>query len=143
MLLLSQFLVFFTGMAGRIGFSGAMGEKFRNRYSAFGHSGYFVDGAGKPNNDYMRRHWVPLLTSERRAPVFDLRPPPTTLDSFTEKLSTHAGLIKLAREAPPISTSCRRRGPWARMHPPCLPWTPAEPSWNGRHHRLNEAQYQP
>ena len=45
-LLMSQFLVFFTGMAGRTGFSGATGAKFRNRYSPFGHSGYFLDESG-------------------------------------------------------------------------------------------------
>lgn len=95
-LLISQFLVFFTGMAGRTGFSGATGAKFRNRYSPFGHSGYFLDEFGKPSDDYMNRHWVPLLISESPAPAFDLRSPPTVLDSFTEKLSTHAGLIKLA-----------------------------------------------
>src|SRR5262249_47563793 len=37
-LLLSQFGVLLTGMAGRIGFSGATSSVFRNRYSVFGHS---------------------------------------------------------------------------------------------------------
>ncbi|SFM08768.1 WD40 repeat [Bradyrhizobium sp. NFR13] len=95
-LLISQFFVLFTGMAGRIGFNGAMGEKFRNRYSPFGHRGYFLDGAGKPNDDYLRKHWVPLLTSEDPAPVFDSRAKPTGFDLSVEKLATHAGLIKLA-----------------------------------------------
>jgi hypothetical protein len=38
-LLLSQFWVLFTGMAGRTGFAGATGKQFRNRVSVFGHSG--------------------------------------------------------------------------------------------------------
>src|ERR1700730_5036733 len=37
-LLLSQFCVLFTGMAGRSGFSGATSDVFRNRFSIFGHS---------------------------------------------------------------------------------------------------------
>jgi pimeloyl-ACP methyl ester carboxylesterase len=95
-LLLSQFLVFFTGMAGRSGFSGSTSATFRNRYSIFGHSGYFVDRAGAPSDDYLGQHWVPLLTSEHPAPAFDFREPPTTFDVFLERLATHAGLIKLA-----------------------------------------------
>jgi hypothetical protein len=45
-LLLSKLLVLFTGMAGRVGFTGATSRIFRNRYSPFGHSGYFQDRNG-------------------------------------------------------------------------------------------------
>ncbi|MFZ1104022.1 MAG: hypothetical protein WAN86_14455, partial [Hyphomicrobiaceae bacterium] len=94
-LLLSQFFVFFTGMAGRSGFTGSTGESFRNRHSVFGHSGYFVDALRKPTDDYMREHWLPLLASDGPAAAFDLRPPPTPLDIAIETLATHAGIIKL------------------------------------------------
>lgn len=40
-LILNQICVLFTGMAGRIGFSGLTGDPFQNRYYQFGHSGYF------------------------------------------------------------------------------------------------------
>jgi hypothetical protein len=60
-LLLSQYLVFNTGMAGRRGFIGATGNTLRNRFSEFGHSGYFVDRQKKPINDYLKEYWVPLL----------------------------------------------------------------------------------
>jgi hypothetical protein len=62
-LLLSQFFVLFTGMAGRTGFSGMTNRNFRNRFSAFGHSGYFKDSSGKPSDVYMLANWVPLLTT--------------------------------------------------------------------------------
>jgi len=101
-LLLSQFLVFFTGMAGRTGFSGSTGATFRNRYSTFGHSGYFQDALGKPSDSYMHQHWVPLLTSDKPAPAFDNRAPPTTLDKFLEGVATHAGLIKLVAYLSPV-----------------------------------------
>jgi len=63
-LLLSQFFVLFTGMAGRTGFSGMTSDRPRNRFSLFGHSGYFQDSAGLPSDVYMRDHWVELLTNE-------------------------------------------------------------------------------
>ena len=44
-LVLNQFLVLFTGMAGRVGFVGMSDRKrFINRFFAFGHSGYFETG---------------------------------------------------------------------------------------------------
>lgn len=63
-LLLSQFFVLFTGMAGRTGFSGMTSRTFRNRISLFGHSGYFEDGNHKPDDRYMRDNWVELLVKE-------------------------------------------------------------------------------
>lgn len=54
----------------------------------------------------MRRHWVPLLTSEDPAQQFDFRKPPSTFDAFTEALASHSGQIKLAvYSAPFIATT--------------------------------------
>jgi hypothetical protein len=66
-LLLNQIVVLFTGMAGRVGFSGMTSGVFRNRFSPFGHSGYFKDKAGKLYDGYMLERWVPILTTE--API--------------------------------------------------------------------------
>lgn len=63
-LLVNQLFVLFTGMAGRVGFNGMeQRERFLNRYFRFGHSGYFGTKAG-PSDDYMRTHWLPLLTTD-------------------------------------------------------------------------------
>jgi pimeloyl-ACP methyl ester carboxylesterase len=70
-LLLSQFLVLFTGMAGRTGFSGMTSDSLRNRFSAFGHSGYFEDGERRPDDGYMRDNWVPLLSFDLPARYFN------------------------------------------------------------------------
>lgn len=66
-LLLSQFLVLFTGMAGRIGFAGPGGLYLFNRFFDGGHSLYFVDEAGRPDDAFMQRYWVPLLAG--RGPI--------------------------------------------------------------------------
>jgi hypothetical protein len=60
-LILNQFVALFTGMAGRIGFSGLTGDAFRNNFFAFGHSGYFTRN-GVPFDDFMQTRWVPFLT---------------------------------------------------------------------------------
>jgi WD40 repeat protein len=73
-LILNQLIVLFTGSAGREGFSGMTGAAFRNRYFAFGHSGYFLV-RGSPDDAFMLKYWVPLLTSEEDTPVLpDPRP---------------------------------------------------------------------
>ncbi len=56
-LVLSQFCVLLTGMAGRVGFIGASNLRFTNRFFRGGHSHYFDDGK------FMEAHWVPLLVS--------------------------------------------------------------------------------
>jgi len=71
-LLLSQFLVLFTGMAGRIGFNGVTGRYFRNRYFKFGHSDYFLV-KGVADDTFMSRYWLPLLTSEAEPELVDVR----------------------------------------------------------------------
>jgi tetratricopeptide (TPR) repeat protein len=73
-LLLTQLAVLFTGMAGRIGFSGLLDDSFKNRFYEFGHGGYFKPfGEAGPDPDqvdgFMRKQWVPLLTTD--APVAD------------------------------------------------------------------------
>ena len=71
-LILSQFGVLFTGMAGRLGFNGGTGDNFRNRFHSFGHSGYFLD-KGLPDNAFMRESWVPLLVSDAEPKLVDRR----------------------------------------------------------------------
>jgi hypothetical protein len=88
-LLLSQFFVLFTGMAGRTGFSGATNEHFRNRYSTFGHSGYF-DG-----NSYMEARWLPLLMRDQPLVTFDYRPAPSIIDGIVIVLANNAEPIKI------------------------------------------------
>lgn len=59
-LILSQFCVLFTGMAGRLGFTGMTGTRFSNRYFSGGHSHYFGRD-GKYADEFMERYWVPLI----------------------------------------------------------------------------------
>lgn len=73
-LLLSQFFVLFTGMAGRFGLSGMTSDMLRNRYSPFGHSGYFKDSGGKHSDEYMQSNWLCLLLKEE--PISKLGDPP-------------------------------------------------------------------
>jgi WD40 repeat protein/pimeloyl-ACP methyl ester carboxylesterase len=71
-LLLSQWLVLLTGMAGRMGFQFVReGDDFRNRYFEFGHSGYF--GKNAHDDSFMAQHWVPLLTGTGPIPTWDER----------------------------------------------------------------------
>lgn len=56
-LIFSHLFVLLTGMAGRDGFVGWNGSGFRNRYYAFGHSGFFSDHV-------MAQQWRPLLLSD-------------------------------------------------------------------------------
>ena len=59
-LLINQAFVLFTGMAGRVGFSGMTGRAFRNRYFEFGHSGYFEESE-VATGAFMKTYWLPLL----------------------------------------------------------------------------------
>lgn len=58
----SQLFVLFTGRAGRVGFIGSDGPYFRNRYSEFGHSGYFISPDGKSSDEYMVEKLAPTLS---------------------------------------------------------------------------------
>ena len=61
-LVLNQFVVLFTGMAGRVGFVGMTDpERFVNRYFNFGHSGYF-ENSRNADDEFLRKWWIPLLT---------------------------------------------------------------------------------
>lgn len=71
-LVFNQIAILFTGMAGRLGFNGGMGKTFRNRFFDCGHSGYFLT-AGVPDDEFMRRYWVPLLVSDDEPKLVDMR----------------------------------------------------------------------
>ena len=101
-LIASQFLVPLTGMAGRTGFVGMTGPEFCNRYSLFGHSGYFTDDAGKPADEYMSRAWVPLLLGSDPVEAFDRRNAPTPWRGLTIWLSNNFEPIKLAFLLSPV-----------------------------------------
>lgn len=73
-LLLNQFAVLLSGMAGRVGLNGGMTRHFRNRFHNFGHSGYFQNKEGNQDN-WMRKFWVPLAKDDERAiEPYDERP---------------------------------------------------------------------
>jgi hypothetical protein len=92
-LLLSQFLVLFTGMAGRLGFNGGTARFFRNRFFDYGHSGYFlVDG--RPDDTFMQRYWVPLLITNADPELVDVRQA-SALGGIRMTLLNNAEPIKL------------------------------------------------
>jgi WD40 repeat protein len=101
-LLLSQFLVLFTGMAGRTGFSGMTSDKFRNRYSSFGHSGYFQDTNSLATDDYMRDNWVPLLTTSKPINYFNQIREGGVLRGLAAWASNNAEPIKLTVYLGPV-----------------------------------------
>ncbi|MGL4554001.1 MAG: hypothetical protein ACRC33_22805, partial [Gemmataceae bacterium] len=98
-LLLSQFVVPFTGMAGRVGFAGAMSARFQNRFHAgFAHGDYFLekkpDPGEQPEPSFMAREWVPLLTDDGQPPVL---PGPAYTPDFWQRL-----VITLGNHAEPV-----------------------------------------
>jgi len=66
-LIFSQLFVLFTGMAGRIGFRGTLFARLVNRFHRGGHSLYFE------GDEFMRKHWVPLLTMKADVELIDER----------------------------------------------------------------------
>ena len=100
-LLLNQFFVLFTGMAGREGFSGMTGDAFRNRHFEFGHSGYFLS-AGRSDDAFMREFWLPLLLTE--APIRTMPDPraPTALGGLMTFLANNAEPVKLSLWVVPL-----------------------------------------
>jgi hypothetical protein len=94
-LLLSQFAILFTGMAGRVGFYGFTHEKLVNRFFAGAHSHYFEPLDPDPDA-FMRAQWVGLLLGTSRAEVLDQRPPLGPLRGAAYALLPFADLIKLA-----------------------------------------------
>ena len=93
-LIFSQVLVPFTGMAGQQGFNGGTGENFRNRFFPYGHSDYFLVG-GKADNAFMEKYWVPLLVSDA-APIMVDERKSSALGGIWLTLLNNAGTIKLA-----------------------------------------------
>lgn len=90
-LLICQFSALMMGMAGRVGFRGMVGEHFVNRYFRFGHGGYFDSG-----HEFMRRKWLPLLTSNAAVEPFDERPALTTWGGMKLFLWNNLQFFKLA-----------------------------------------------
>lgn len=72
-LILSQVFVLLTGMAGRVGFAGNTHKDFQNRYSDFGHSGYFRDTENRWSDQYMKMNWLPLLVTSEDIVPFEHR----------------------------------------------------------------------
>lgn len=93
-LVLSQFAVLFTGMAGWLGFTGGTGRNFRNRFFDWGHSGYFLRG-GLPDDSFMEQYWLPLLLTEHDAELVDSRSS-SALNGLMTTLINNAEPIKLA-----------------------------------------------
>lgn len=101
-LVLSQFFVLFTGSAGRTGFSGMTNPHFRNRFSEFGHSGYFLDEKGNPDDGYMEANWLPLLISKGPIPHFTTNSDGGGFNGIVWWLSNNAEPIKLSLYLTPI-----------------------------------------
>ncbi len=97
-LLLNQLFVLFAGLAGRFGFSGGLGNNFRNRMFPFSHSGYFeahprLSYADK--DDFMRMQWLPLLLGEGPIPP-TVPVTPTVTDGIRDFVFRNMEPIKLA-----------------------------------------------
>lgn len=94
-LVFNQLFVLFSGMAGRIGFTGMTSDHFMNRYFDFGHSGYFVQGSTF-YDDFIRDKWVPLLTRDDPPEEVDQRAMPNAIQGFLTWSLNNAEPIKLA-----------------------------------------------
>ncbi|PUA27434.1 MAG: hypothetical protein B0W54_12700 [Cellvibrio sp. 79] len=92
-LILSQFFVLLTGMAGRVGFYGFTGNQLVNRYFQGGHSHYFEKG-DDGSSPFMERYWLPLL-QESKITSAPSRPTPTPFDGILHALLPYTSLIKL------------------------------------------------
>ena len=102
MLLASQFFVLFTGMAGRVGFVGMNGPEFLNRYSMFGHGGYFQDGSGGASDAYMLKYWVPAISGKGGVAELDDRNTPTPWRGFVIWISNNFEPVKLLAITAPL-----------------------------------------
>jgi hypothetical protein len=91
-LVLSQIVVLFTGMAGRIGFSGRIDDRFMNRFFNGGHSHYFRR-KGQEFDDFMSRYWVPVLTTNQ---------PPEEVDQRESTGSLQGILITVLQNFEPV-----------------------------------------
>lgn len=73
-LLLSQFGVLLTGMAGRVGFYGFTGNDIVNRFFVGGHGHYFASSR-HDQNYFMRTYWLPSIVNGAVPRLVDQRPP--------------------------------------------------------------------
>ena len=88
------------GQGGRTGFQGGISDRFRNRFYALGHTGYFErakrDRQGRkflsrPHTLFMRSHWLPLLTTDEPVRPIDMRQPATLAEGILEYLLRNIG----------------------------------------------------
>jgi hypothetical protein len=94
-LILSQFCVLFTGMAGRSGFYGFTGIEVVNRYFPGGHSHYFQPG-GPDLDSFMRQYWLGIIARGEDPESVDQRVPPTPLAGVVATLLPFMDVAKLA-----------------------------------------------
>lgn len=73
-LLLSQFGVLLSGMAGRVGFYGFTGNDIVNRFFVGGHGHYFTSSR-HDQNYFMRTYWLPSIVNGAVPRLVDQRPP--------------------------------------------------------------------
>jgi len=95
-LILSQFCVLFTGMAGRVGFSGLSGVTLFNRYHRGGHSHYFISPDGSPSDGFMEKYWLPLIFDPGPPLEGALRPALTPARGAVHFLLQNADGLKIA-----------------------------------------------
>jgi WD40 repeat protein len=68
---LNQLVVPFTGASGILGFNKGMApEELRENWYDFGHGGYFKE-SGQATDWYMKKRWLPIITSEDTPPAVD------------------------------------------------------------------------
>jgi len=102
-LVLNQLFVLFTGMAGRVGFSGMTGPELVNRFYLFGHSGFFEPTGGTTDADiFMRECWVPLLTQGAPAQPCDERGIPTIVEGLITFALNNSEPVKLTLLLVPV-----------------------------------------
>lgn len=101
-LVLNQATVLFSGMAGRVGFAGMNHDRFRNRFFAHGHSGYFVSG-GRSDDAFMSRWWLPVLLADERVEVPEDPRDASAAQGVASFVLNNAEPIKLALVAAPFA----------------------------------------
>lgn len=90
------------GQAGRTGFIGMNGPQLRNRYSPFGHSGYFQNAHGENSDVYMEEKWLPLLIGDSPVDAFDKRAAPSVISGFQIFLTNNFELLKISAYLAPF-----------------------------------------
>lgn len=87
-LILSEILVYGTGMAGRSGFYGFENDRIINRHFEGGHSHYF------DNHEFINKYWLPLLDTQMQVNSINTREASILNDDILHKVITFIGLIK-------------------------------------------------